>query len=233
MRGSTNRPGSSSVACEVPRGKGVILIAAAGTSDIPVAEEAAISAEVMGNDVDRLYDVGVAGLHRLLAERASARRGARRDCRRRHGGRAARASSAAWCRCRSSRCRPASGTARASADSRRSSRCSTRAPRASRSSTSTTALARRRSRARSIICRDRHARGASLSTASLSRGAQRGVPARARARHARAHADHVRRRVRLGRHGREARAVARRLLERWRFCSTTCRRPRSSSTSTA
>jgi len=51
-----------------PRGNGVILVAAAGTSDIPVAEEAAISAEVMGNDVDRLYDVGVAGLHRLLAE---------------------------------------------------------------------------------------------------------------------------------------------------------------------
>ena len=52
-----------------PRGRGVILVAAAGTSDIPVAEEAAVSAEVMGNDVDRLYDVGVAGLHRLLAER--------------------------------------------------------------------------------------------------------------------------------------------------------------------
>ena len=52
-----------------PRGKGVILIAAAGTSDIPVAEEAAVSAEVMGNDVDRLYDVGVAGIHRLLAAR--------------------------------------------------------------------------------------------------------------------------------------------------------------------
>jgi NCAIR mutase (PurE)-related protein len=48
-------------------GQGVILVAAAGTSDIPVAEEAAISAEVMGNTVDRLYDVGVAGLHRLLA----------------------------------------------------------------------------------------------------------------------------------------------------------------------
>ncbi len=54
----------------IERGKGVILVAAAGTSDLPVAEEAAISAEVMGNDVDRLYDVGVAGLHRLLAERA-------------------------------------------------------------------------------------------------------------------------------------------------------------------
>jgi NCAIR mutase (PurE)-related protein len=54
---------------EVARGQGVVMVAAAGTSDIPVAEEAAISAEVMGNDVDRLYDVGVAGLHRLLAER--------------------------------------------------------------------------------------------------------------------------------------------------------------------
>jgi NCAIR mutase (PurE)-related protein len=53
----------------VPPGKGALLVAAAGTSDIPVAEETAISAEVMGNEVDRLYDVGVAGLHRLLAER--------------------------------------------------------------------------------------------------------------------------------------------------------------------
>jgi NCAIR mutase (PurE)-related protein len=54
---------------DAPRGKGVILVAAAGTSDIPVAEEAAVTAEVMGNDVDRLYDVGVAGLHRLLVAR--------------------------------------------------------------------------------------------------------------------------------------------------------------------
>jgi NCAIR mutase (PurE)-related protein len=54
---------------DTPRGRGVVLVTAAGTSDIPVAEEAAVSAEVMGNDVDRLYDVGVAGLHRLLAER--------------------------------------------------------------------------------------------------------------------------------------------------------------------
>ena len=54
---------------DLPKGTGTILVAAAGTSDIPVAEEAAVSAEVMGNDVDRLYDVGVAGLHRLLAER--------------------------------------------------------------------------------------------------------------------------------------------------------------------
>jgi NCAIR mutase (PurE)-related protein len=53
---------------DVPSGRGVIVIAAAGTSDLPVAEEAAVTAEVMGNTVDRLYDVGVAGLHRLLAE---------------------------------------------------------------------------------------------------------------------------------------------------------------------
>jgi NCAIR mutase (PurE)-related protein len=53
-----------------PRGKGTVLIAAAGTADLPVAEEAAVTAEVMGNTVDRLYDVGVAGLHRLLNEHA-------------------------------------------------------------------------------------------------------------------------------------------------------------------
>jgi NCAIR mutase (PurE)-related protein len=43
-------------------------VAAAGTADLPVAEEAGIVAEIMGNDVDRLYDVGVAGLHRILSE---------------------------------------------------------------------------------------------------------------------------------------------------------------------
>ena len=50
-------------------GQGTILIVCAGTSDLPVAEEAAVTAAVMGNRIDRLYDVGVAGLHRLLAER--------------------------------------------------------------------------------------------------------------------------------------------------------------------
>ena len=49
-------------------GRGTIVIAAAGTADLPVAEEAAVTADVMGNTVDRMYDVGVAGLHRLLAE---------------------------------------------------------------------------------------------------------------------------------------------------------------------
>jgi hypothetical protein len=47
--------------------KGTIVVATGGTSDIPVAEEAALTAEVLGNHVVRLYDVGVAGLHRLLS----------------------------------------------------------------------------------------------------------------------------------------------------------------------
>ena len=54
----------------MPPGRGTILVTAAGTADLPVAEEAVTSAEIMGNTVDRLYDVGVAGLHRLLAEHA-------------------------------------------------------------------------------------------------------------------------------------------------------------------
>ncbi len=54
---------------EMPAGKGTIAIASAGTSDLPVAEEAAVTADFMGNRVDRLYDIGVAGIHRLLHER--------------------------------------------------------------------------------------------------------------------------------------------------------------------
>jgi len=55
---------------DVVPGKGTIVVAAAGTSDLPVAEEAALTAQLMGNAVERVYDVGVAGLHRLLGERA-------------------------------------------------------------------------------------------------------------------------------------------------------------------
>ncbi|MGH9775721.1 MAG: nickel pincer cofactor biosynthesis protein LarB [Candidatus Acidiferrales bacterium] len=51
------------------RGKGRIAVVTAGTSDIPVAEEAAVTAEMMGNRVTTIYDVGVAGLHRLLEHR--------------------------------------------------------------------------------------------------------------------------------------------------------------------
>ena len=53
----------------VPDGIGKIVIATGGTSDIPVAEEAALTAAFFGNDVVRLYDVGVAGLHRLLSHK--------------------------------------------------------------------------------------------------------------------------------------------------------------------
>ena len=54
---------------EIPKANGIgkVVVATGGTSDIPVAEEAAITAEFHGNEVVRLYDVGVAGLHRLLA----------------------------------------------------------------------------------------------------------------------------------------------------------------------
>jgi NCAIR mutase (PurE)-related protein len=50
-----------------PRGRGTILVVTAGTSDLPVAEEAAVTARALGNHVDRLTDVGVAGIHRILA----------------------------------------------------------------------------------------------------------------------------------------------------------------------
>lgn len=55
----------------IPENKhGKIVVATGGTSDIPVAEEAALTAEMLGNNVTRLYDVGVAGIHRLLSKSA-------------------------------------------------------------------------------------------------------------------------------------------------------------------
>lgn len=53
---------------EPPPGKGKIIIMTAGTSDIPVAEEAYVTADILGNKTEKIYDVGVAGLHRLLGE---------------------------------------------------------------------------------------------------------------------------------------------------------------------
>jgi pyridinium-3,5-biscarboxylic acid mononucleotide synthase len=50
------------------KGRGTVLVVTAGTSDIPVAEEAAVTASLMGNEVDRLFDVGVAGIHRILRQ---------------------------------------------------------------------------------------------------------------------------------------------------------------------
>ncbi|MGC9946012.1 MAG: nickel pincer cofactor biosynthesis protein LarB [Bryobacteraceae bacterium] len=52
------------------RGKGTIAVVCAGTSDIPVAEEAQVTAEAMGNQVDTIHDVGVAGIHRLMSHAA-------------------------------------------------------------------------------------------------------------------------------------------------------------------
>jgi NCAIR mutase (PurE)-related protein len=51
------------------RGKGKIAVVSAGTSDIPVAEEAQVTAEVMGNEVETIFDIGVAGIHRLMSNR--------------------------------------------------------------------------------------------------------------------------------------------------------------------
>jgi pyridinium-3,5-biscarboxylic acid mononucleotide synthase len=54
-----------------PAGKGVVAVVCAGTSDLPVAEEAAVTAQLMGNTVELIADVGVAGIHRLLAQKST------------------------------------------------------------------------------------------------------------------------------------------------------------------
>jgi NCAIR mutase (PurE)-related protein len=56
---------------DVPQGKGTIAVVCAGTSDLPVAEEAVVTARLMGNTVELIADVGVAGIHRLLAQKSS------------------------------------------------------------------------------------------------------------------------------------------------------------------
>src|SRR5690606_18556166 len=76
---ATVNPLGSTVHLQAPGGgptvlPGTVLVASAGTADIPVAEEAAVCAVAFGNPVERLYDVGVAGLHRLLAEEDALRR---------------------------------------------------------------------------------------------------------------------------------------------------------------
>jgi NCAIR mutase (PurE)-related protein len=73
-RAITRRPAEPNVsdatsAASTPDASQTVLVVSAGTSDMPVADEAAVSAEAMGLQVERLYDVGVAGLHRLLGER--------------------------------------------------------------------------------------------------------------------------------------------------------------------
>jgi pyridinium-3,5-biscarboxylic acid mononucleotide synthase len=74
MPGAEFRPLARAVVLKRDRkqhGKGVIVVVSAGTSDIPVAEEAVVTAELMGNKVQHIYDVGVAGIHRLLAHRGA------------------------------------------------------------------------------------------------------------------------------------------------------------------
>jgi NCAIR mutase (PurE)-related protein len=71
-RAAIFHPASGAITIERSKeitGKGTILIVSAGTSDIPVAEEALLTARMMGNRVEHLYDVGVAGIHRLLEHR--------------------------------------------------------------------------------------------------------------------------------------------------------------------
>ena len=71
VRGARYNPVSRTITANeksiLPNGRGTILVVTAGTSDIPVAEEALETARVMGNPTDRLFDVGVAGLHRILS----------------------------------------------------------------------------------------------------------------------------------------------------------------------
>ena len=72
VRGAEYREMARAIVLQSDRrkyGKGTIAVVSAGTGDIPVAEEALVTAELMGNDVQHLYDVGVAGIHRLLANR--------------------------------------------------------------------------------------------------------------------------------------------------------------------
>ncbi len=57
-------------------GRGLVLVVAAGTADVPVAEEAAVTAELLGNRVERVHDVGVSGIHRLFAHREQLRQAA-------------------------------------------------------------------------------------------------------------------------------------------------------------
>lgn len=73
-RGAKFHPLSGVISIERSKeisGKGTILVVSAGTSDIPVAEEAVLTARMMGNRVEELFDVGVAGIHRLLDHRSS------------------------------------------------------------------------------------------------------------------------------------------------------------------
>ena len=81
-------------------GKGKIAVVCAGTSDYSVAEEAQVTAEVMGNEVDAIHDIGVAGIHRLMQNRERLMRGAGGYRRAREWKARCRASWAEWWRLR-------------------------------------------------------------------------------------------------------------------------------------
>jgi len=70
-------------------GKGTIAVVCAGTSDLPIAEEAVVTARLLGNTVELIADVGVAGIHRLLAQKHSLQLARVLIVCRRHGGRSA------------------------------------------------------------------------------------------------------------------------------------------------
>ena len=138
---------------DVSRGKGTIIVVAAGTSDLRVAEEAARTAELMGNDIERVYHVGVAGLHRLLGEQA--RLSAARVIIVVAGMEGALPSVVAGLVSVPVVAVPTSvGYGASSVAWRRSSECLTVAHRASRWSTSTTASEQPPWLASSFICRD-------------------------------------------------------------------------------
>ena len=105
------------------KGKGTIAVVCAGTSDIPVAEEAAVTSEIMGNRVERLYDVGVAGLHRLLGHHRQLTEAALLIVVAGMEGRLAQRRGRGWSGGRSSPCPPASATAPASRVCRHCWRC--------------------------------------------------------------------------------------------------------------
>lgn len=72
VKGARHHPAARILAVErrrLPKRGGIVAVVAAGTSDLPVAEEAAVTVEVMGGRVERFYDVGVAGIHRILGIR--------------------------------------------------------------------------------------------------------------------------------------------------------------------
>jgi NCAIR mutase (PurE)-related protein len=71
LPGAVYNPAARTISLEQskpPAGRGTVVILTAGTSDIPVAEEAAVTAEALGNATERIYDVGVAGIHRLFGQ---------------------------------------------------------------------------------------------------------------------------------------------------------------------